>query len=140
MILGSRNAKLLPCGALAFGATVDAENEVVTVFVPNDMVAETLENMEDNGQVALAIGHGDLHESYQIKGKYVGSRPSTPHETAIQDIHKTKLVPHLRAEIGDMADKYWGKFDYHPSTAISFRVTEIFDQTPGPNAGRKIEF
>lgn len=140
MAFGSRNGKLLPCGTLAFGGVVDAERETVTVFVPNAMAAETLENMEDNGQIALAVGHGEMHESYQFKGAYISSRPSTPHETAIQDIYKTKLVTHFRAELGDLADRYWGQFDYHPSTAISFKVTEIFDQTPGPDAGRKIEF
>ena len=39
-----------------------------------------------------------------------------------------------------LPDLYWANYIYYPSTAILFRVEEIYLQTPGPGAGERLEF
>ena len=138
--IGARDDKLMPTGAMAIGAIVDAESDVITVFVADTYVAGMLGDLKGNRAVTMLTGHGPKHETYQFKGECIGTRPTTEQEKAIQEIHRTKLINRFKAEMGDLSDKYWGGFLYHPSTAISIKVSAIFDQTPGPKAGTEIAF
>lgn len=139
MHVGTRDDKLSPDGAWAFGAVADAENNIVTMFVPDAGADRCMNNMRSNGHVTLLIGHDEAHETYQLKGEFIDARPCTKEEITIQAIYKTKVVPHWKPEWEDLTEPFWDSFLYNPSTAVSFRVTEVFDQTPGPGAGKKIE-
>ncbi len=135
--VGSRNAKLRPAFSWAFGATVNAAEGTITFYVPNVEGAETLSNFEDNGMVALTVSEGGTHETYQFKGPCLSPRPSEDKDTAIQDIHRSKLISHLGA-LG-YPDEILTGFTIYPSTAVTFKVENVFVQTPGPGAGNKLD-
>ena len=134
--VGSRNAKLRPAFSWAFGATVNAAESTITFYVPNVEGAETLGNFEDNGMVALTVSDAATHETYQFKGPHLSTRPSEDKDTAIQDIHRSKLISHLGA-LG-YPDEIFTGFTFYPSTAVTFKVEDVFVQTPGPGAGSKL--
>lgn len=135
--VGSRNAKLRPNFTWAFGATVNAGEDAITFYVPDVEGAETLRNFEDNGMVALTMSEASTHETYQFKGKCLSIRPSEDKDTAIQDIHRSKLIAHL-GPLG-YGEAIWSGFTIYPSTAVTFKVEDVFVQTPGPGAGSKLE-
>ncbi len=135
--VGSRNAKLRPAFSWAFGATVNAAEDTITFYVPDVEGAETLSNFEDNGMVALTISDAATHETYQFKGPCLSVRPSEDKDTAIQDIHRSKLISHLGA-LG-YPDEILTGFTFYPSTAVTFNVEDVFVQTPGPGAGNKLD-
>jgi hypothetical protein len=54
------------------------------------------------------------------------------------DIRVAKIMRRID-ELG-LRGELIGRIVFWPGTAITFRVEEIFEQTPGPNAGRRIEF
>ena len=135
--VGSRDAKLRPMFSWAFGATVDTAEDTITFYVPNVEGAGTLGNFEENGMVALTVGDGATHETYQFKGPCLSIRPSEDKDTAIQDIHRQKLISHL-APLGYPED-IWNGFTIYPSTAVTFKVEDVFVQTPGPGAGNKLD-
>lgn len=135
--VGSRSARLRPAYSWAFGATVNAEEDTITFYLPNVEGAETLGNFEDNGMVALTISDAATHETYQFKGPCLSVRPSEDKDTAIQDIHRSKLISHLGA-LG-YPDEILTGFTIYPSTAVTFKVEEVFVQTPGPGAGDKLD-
>jgi hypothetical protein len=61
-------------------------------------------------------------------------------ERAIQEIYRRKLWP-FGVQCGypeQVAKPLVLGFAYKPAVAITFRVEEIFLQTPGPDAGKKI--
>ena len=137
MFLGTRSAELRPAFSWVFGAVAKGEEGTITILVPDVEGEQSFRNLEDNGRVALTVAEGISHESYQFKGRSIEMWPSTPEERAIQDIHKQKLVTHY-AQIGGPPELF-GDFDTAPSTAVSFKVEEVFVQTPGPGAGEKVE-
>lgn len=139
-VLGTRDARLRPCAIWVSGVIADAPNDQITMFVADAYGARALQNLEQNGVAALTCGHGPAHETFQFKGRFSGSRPSTEQDMAVQDLHKAKVVGHFSREYGDEAGGIFAGMLSHPSKAISFTVTDIFDQTPGPNAGNRIEF
>ena len=134
--VGSRNAKLRPTFTWAFGATVDVAEGSITIYVPDVEGAETFRNFEENGMVALTVGEALTHETYQFKGPSLSMRPCEDADTTIQEIHRSKLIAHL-APAGYSED-IWNGFEIDPSTAVTFKVEEVFVQTPGPGAGNKL--
>ena len=133
--VGSRDDRLRPSVSWAFGARVEAANDLITAFVPDIEAEQVKSNLAHNGLVAFTVAEAITHESYQFKGRLVDLRPSTAEERAVQDIHRSKLVSHYTK----YPEALFGGFVLYPSTAITFRVEEAFVQTPGPGAGEKLD-
>ncbi|MGH6981411.1 MAG: hypothetical protein ACREFC_09415, partial [Stellaceae bacterium] len=98
-------------------------------------------NLADNGLVAMTAGEPRSHRNYQFKGRVVEVRPSTEADVVIRDLYRDKLISYFREEyFMPLPDEFIGGYISEPSTTITFRVARIFNQTPGPNAGKPIDF
>jgi hypothetical protein len=122
------------------GAVVDKDSGNIRFFLATAIAAEPLADMEDNAQVALACGSPLNHAAYQIKGRYLSSRPANDVELAIIMIWRKKLIAAL-IDFGlpePMAQQFVLGFAWQPATAVTFRPVQVFDQTPGPGAGKLV--
>src|SRR5262245_33880310 len=138
MMVGTRDAELRPAHTVVIGAVVHDDRETLTFFVPESRSAKVLEHLRDNGKVALAFGLMS-HEAYQVKGAYLSSRPTDDHDIAIQDTYRSKMLEASRQIFPvEIAKPLVLGFRYRPGVAITFRVEEVFLQTPGPGAGSKM--
>ena len=137
--IGTRDERLRPTHTFVAGAIVNPDRETITCFVLHSRAEKIIGNLENNGRIALAVGHPS-HESYQFKGRYLSSRPVDAKDVAIQEIYRAKLLAcMLQYGYPEQISKplILGA-RYQPALAITFRVEEIFLQTPGPEAGKKI--
>lgn len=136
MQAGTRDAQLRPAHTFAIGALVPADRQTVTFFVPEGRSAKMLSNLRDNGRVALTVALVS-HEAYQLKGTYLSSRPTDADDVARQETYRAALLAVTRqgGYPDEIARPLVLGFAYRPGVAITFRVEEIFLQTPGPNAG-----
>jgi hypothetical protein len=133
--VGTRDARLRPSISWAFGARVSPSRDEITTFVP-DIESETVRrNAEQNRLIAFTVIDGISHEAYQFKGKLVELRPSTEEEHAVQDIHRSKVISHM----AKFPRAIFEGFRLYPSTALTFRVEQVFAQTPGPDAGKLLD-
>jgi hypothetical protein len=138
MVAGSRDASLRPTHVCVVGAVVDDDRRTVTFFVPESRSARLLSDLRDNGRVAFSFGLTS-HEAYQLKGTYLLSRPTTAEDVARQDAYRMKLLAAMRKVYAEeMARAYALGVAYQPGVAITFRIEEIFLQTPGPGAGTRL--
>jgi hypothetical protein len=138
MHVGTRDSELRPAHALALGALVSDDRERVTFFVTERRSKRILSDLENNRRVAFAASLLS-HEAYQLKGVYLSSRPASADEVAFQEAYRAKLcvvLCHWFPE--EFAKALVLGFAYRPSVAITFRVEEVFLQTPGPGAGNKM--
>lgn len=136
---GTRDENLRPVHAWAVGTIVNPDRETVTVFVPRARAERLLRNLETNGKIALATG-SPTHEGYQLKGVFVAARPADEKDRAYQESYRSKWLS-FALQCGypeQIARPLTQGYAYHPAIAITFRVQEIFQQTPGPDAGKKI--
>ena len=133
--VGTRDGRLRPTLAWAFGARVSASGDEITTFIPDLEAERTKRNLEQNGVLAFTVVDPISHEAYQFKGKLMGVRPSNDEERAVQEIHVSKLISHA----AKFPRELFAGFTLHPSTAVRFRVEQIFIQTPGPGAGRSLD-
>lgn len=140
MYVATRNQALRPLVRRVAGAIVDAASDTVTVFLPDQVNRQTIENAQDNGRIAFLLIDAFSHRSYQLKGSYLSSRPSTAADKAVRDLYMEKIAAHLRNWFVPVPDEFWSGVILDPSTSLSFRVETIFDQTPGPSAGQPVPF
>lgn len=137
--LGSRDAELRPAHAFVVGAVVHDDRETVTVFVPAARAERVLRDFANNGRVALGASLAS-HESYQLKGTYVSSRPTDERDLARQEAYRAML--HRDALAAGYPDEIARPltlgFAHTPGVAITFRAEEVFVQTPGPGAGNRL--
>jgi hypothetical protein len=137
--LGTRDRELRPAHAYATAAVVHDDRQTVTFFVSEGRSKRALADLEDNARVALAFGQAS-HEAYQLKGSYLSSRAASDAEYALMEAYREKVWRGLA--------QYWPEelvkpmilgASYRPSIAITFRVEEVYLQTPGPGAGSRMD-
>jgi hypothetical protein len=133
--VGTRDARLRPAVTWVFGARVSAGKDEITVFIPDIEAEQVKRNAEHNGQIAFTVADGISHESYQFKGKLVELRTTSEEERAVQDIHRSKMMSYMRMFPKPLFEGY----RLYPSTALTFRVEQVFNQTPGPDAGKMLD-
>jgi hypothetical protein len=134
--IGSRNAGLEPNGARAIAVTVEPDGQHLLVFISELAARRVLPDLEANGQAALTFARPTDERACQVKGVFLGVRKVQREE-----------LPHVQQQWSDFLDnlEYIGIPRLASRTwvdvadlAIRLRVTDVFDQTPGPNAGRII--
>lgn len=137
--IGTRDAALRPTHTFVVGARVHEDRETVTVLVPSARADRVMRDLEDNGRVAVSCGHAS-HESYQLKGTYLSFRPADDADRARQEAARAALLASaLAAGYPDaLARPFVLGFAYTPALAITFHAEEVYQQTPGPDAGTRL--
>jgi len=132
--LGTRSSSFEPHVAFCYGARVGKDRDTLTFFLLEPGHEEQLADLDDNGQIAVAINYSPGHETYQFKGECITRRTSTEAEYALQKIWFDKLSSDLPPEF----TPHLARLRFRPTLAIEMRIREAYDQTPGPGAGGPI--
>jgi hypothetical protein len=137
--IGTRDETLRPTHTVGVGATVHDDRRTVTVCVPAARAERILRDLKANGRIAIGLGLAN-HESYQVKGTYLSSRPTDETDHARQERYRKALLEST-LEAGfpeNVARPFCLGFAYGSGVAITFRVDEVYLQTPGPGAGTRL--
>jgi|GEM_PF-476514 len=135
--LGSRDENLIPTIRRSWGTNVNDTKEILIVYVVQAQYEQMLKNFNDNGRVALTLGEWPSHRSYQFKGQFLKAREMTPDEVAFQQQYRAKPI-FLVKDMG-FSDEMAEQFTYYADFVIEFKVEKIYNQTPGPGAGKAVE-
>ena len=131
--LGTRNAHLEPNGVRVTAVMVDADGSHVMAYVPKVAAGRVLGDLEDNGLAALVFVRPTDDRACQVKGVFVGSRAASARERAAVTAQWDRVRQGLeRVGIPRTLSDSWTIW---PSVALRVRVTDLFNQTPGPGAG-----
>jgi hypothetical protein len=137
MHLGTRNAALEPAQVLAFGIERVGDGREVTVFVPAVTSGETLANLRDNGMLALSLVRPTDHRSLQIKGAWLGERRTTEADHERLARYRDALAEEMG--LVGIPRSIWLRLIWWPAVALRMEVREVFVQTPGSSAGRRLD-
>jgi hypothetical protein len=110
----------------------------LTVLVPEHLARGLEANVADNGAAALLVSRapGD-HRSVQVKGKIVqldGAAVRTELFAGTRSVAEM-LEAFMPREL---AAQLYEKMTMLPVFRLLFDVQQVFDQTPGPGAGRRL--
>lgn len=133
IMAATRDGALQPDGAWAWAARVHEDRAHLTVYFNAKDAPGLLRNLEAHPEIALACDLPSSHRACQVKGRFTASRRARPAERAeIERQAKAFVVDLERIGIPQAMTDGWKCW---PSVAIELRVTQLFEQTPGPGTG-----
>lgn len=133
ILLGTRDAGLVPACARGVGVRVEPGGAEVTLFVPRATGANIVANLEDNGRLAVTFSRPVDHRSIQLKGRVVAIRDATEEERREVEAYRLAYAATL-GYIG-LPPRLTARVRNWPCHAVRLRVEALFQQTPGPGAG-----
>jgi hypothetical protein len=134
--VGTRNASLEPNGARGLAVAVEPDGRHAVVYVAEIAATRILPDLEANGQIAVSVGRPRDDRACQVKGMFTGARQADAAE-------REKVLAQWEAfrgalEFIGISQPVTSGWVSWPAVALRFKVTAIFEQTPGPSAGTAI--
>jgi hypothetical protein len=135
--VATRDGALVPDGTRAAAIKAETDGRHVTVYVPAAAETRILPNLESNGQIAVVLVRVRDERSCQLKGVFADARQADSREEPFVMGQWDRFIQNIE-QIG-LPRAVTGHWTMWPCLAVRFEVTALFDQTPGPRAGVKLE-
>jgi hypothetical protein len=136
MTIGTRDARNRPMIGRGTGARVWDDRAGVSVSISDWLWPETLGNLRETGAIAVTFVRPDTYEAYQLKGR---ARIRGPEEAEIaagaEYVRRaSEMLSSLEVPLPLIA--CW--LTDRDLQIADFTVDRVFEQTPGPRAGRVV--
>jgi hypothetical protein len=136
VMVGTRDASHMPECTRAWGIRVAADRGVVTVVLSETFAGKTIENLRENGRIAVTCTRPTDHITCQLKGRVRSIKQATSADRDLSRRWHREFMAELTAiGVPSALGEAW---IVEPTVAVEMAVTDVFDQTPGPGAGEKI--
>lgn len=135
--MATRDSNMIPDMTDPMGILLSEDGEFITVYIGENESRKALENIKDNGQIAVSFCRPCNYVASQIKAHVEEVRPMTPQEKAKAQEWGNKYRDEIKL-IGFSAEAAENLI-FSPDMAVRARVTGMFIQTPGPTAGQRME-
>lgn len=136
VMVGTRNASLMPECTRAWGIQVVSDRLAVKIFLSETFAGETIDNLRANGMIAVTCTRPTDHITCQLKGRVTAiTRMTQAGRDRCRQWHHDFMAELKAVGVPPELPEAW---IVEPTVAVEFAVSEVFDQTPGPGAGRKI--
>ncbi len=136
VMIGTRNGSLMPECTRAWGIHVAPDRHIVTIFLSETFAGETIDNLRENGMIAVTCTRPTDHITCQLKGRVTTITPMTQSGRArCRQWHHDFMAELKAIGVPSELPEAW---IVEPTLAVEFAVSEVFDQTPGPGTGRKV--
>ena len=136
VVVGTRDATLMPECTRAWGIRVGKDRSSVTIFLTETISQKTLQNLRENGQIAISCTRPTDHVACQLKGRLRTIRQTAQRDREHSRNWHREFVGELVA-IGVPA-QLCESWITEPALAVEIEVTDVFHQTPGPGTGEKV--
>jgi hypothetical protein len=136
-IVGTRGPDLVPNVHRPSAFRLGEDGKSIVCLFPEAFTAGLESALRDNGEVAFTVSQVPSHETYQLKGKWIESGPIDGVDFRLYELCRERAVARISQLLG-IEPATLRESVLPPTLRIRFDVREIFDQTPGPGAGRRI--
>ena len=131
--IGTRNEKHEPNGCRVTAVRVEDDGAHLVAYLPKAANPEVLDDLRSNGQAALSFARPIDDKAIQIKGEFVSLRDADPAEQQfVMSQWEAFLAVLDMIGLPGISTRTWHMW---PCVAVRIRVTALFNQTPGPDAG-----
>jgi len=138
-VASTRDEMLKPRIHFLSGWAVDDDRTSVVCLVPAPFAAGLDESVARRGDFAMTAEVIGPHECYQFKGRVIDSRPPVDSDRTVTEACRRRFVEAVGRHMhGRFSDDSLRARVREPALAVRFEVHEIFVQTPGPSAGRRV--
>lgn len=136
-VAGTRDRGLVPHAHRPSGFGVSRDGESVVCLFAEAFCENLASSLDDNLEIALTVSQAGSHETYQLKGRRVRSAPVEAGDLLLYDSCLERGVKALAPLLGFSEETLRENLP-PPTFRVDFSVREIYDQTPGPRAGRRL--
>jgi hypothetical protein len=138
-MVGTRDSALVPELVRAWGPRVSQDRKSVSVCIAEAVGARTLDNLHDNGRIAVTFALPADSNAIQLWGRCIGTGPLQRQDLAAVEAHRDAFA-RLNERLGVprvFMDALWQRelAGSPDMVKIRFAAEQIFSQTPGPGAG-----
>ncbi len=135
----SRDAAFVPSAARGFGCRVDDDGRRITVFLPCGRCADLLADLRAGGPVAVVFSRPSTHRTLQVKGLAATVTPLALGDRDVMLDYGRRFGEEIvMLEFDDGFANAMTAGAGEDAVAAAFVPTAIYDQTPGPGAGRRL--
>jgi hypothetical protein len=136
IVVGTRDAELLPNCARGMGLRLEPELERATLFLPCESSEAAVANLRAGSPLAISLSRPADYRTVQLKGRAVSLRQPIEAERAFVEAYHAALVQELRL-VGIPVEAS-RRLEAWPCHAVEVELEELFEQTPGPLAGSRL--
>lgn len=133
--LGTRDAALRPAVCKAYAVALGDDAAILRVYVPAAAAERTVENLRDNGQAALVICRVADFRTYQVKGVVAWVREARDDERGLVERQHGAFARSADDDQTGHVVRAWASW---PALVAEVAAREVYLQTPGPGAGRRL--
>jgi hypothetical protein len=139
VVMGTRDADLVPEITRAWGLMVSKDRRSISLCVPLATSQKTLDNLVANGLMTVCCTLPTSYKTVQMKGQWIATADPSRADLAVVERHR-EAFGRLNNRIGfprQQSEIFWRRELETSPVFIKLRFVpeQIFDQTPGPDAG-----
>ena len=118
------------------GVRINTSISLLTCFVIKSECIEILKFLNENGRISFFVGMIS-HEAYNFKGQFESYNSLSDKDLRISKNYRSNVINTI-SDIGISRQVATEKYSKAPDIGITFKVDNVFVQTPGPDAGKLI--
>ena len=139
VVVGTRDADLVPEITRAWGVLVSKDRKSISLCVPLATSQKTLDNLAGNGQMTVCCSLPTSYKTVQLKGHCIKTADPRRADLTAVERHR-EAFGRLNDRIGfrrQRVETFWQRELETLPVLVTLRFVpeQIFDQTPGPDAG-----
>jgi hypothetical protein len=139
VVMGTRDAALIPETTRVWGLLVSKDRKSISLCAPFATSHKALDNLAGNGQMTVCCSLPTSYKTVQLKGQCIERADPSRADLAAVDRHR-EAFGRLNESIGmprEGTEAFWRRELENSPALIKLRFVpeQIFDQTPGPDAG-----
>ena len=137
ILVGTCDAERRPDAARGVGAAVSRDRTEITIYLHETWGARALANLRARGEIAVGFSRPLDAFAMQLKGRCTRFlAPSEGDRSVVDRYHATYGEQLYMTGFPRSITK---RFIFWPAVGVTFAVRDIFVQTPGPDAGKRLE-
>jgi hypothetical protein len=135
---GTTSIDLQPKVGRFFAIKSNEDKSSISFFVNKEMLEPHKKNLENTGKTAVNVTYPPTHISYQFKGKFLNLHEANGDEMEFVKKSFQAFCEMLAPFYGEESSKFMMEYSKGDFIVVTMSVEQIFDQTPGPGAGKMI--
>ena len=135
--LATTNKTNMPEPLKCTGIRFDPLTDIFTCFVPRKFTETAFNHLSENPVISLVGVDVHSYEGYQYKGDYLAHRDCTKEEETCQAHYMQEFCAILES-FGYSGSGFYQTYMRPPFVAITFKATQVFDQSPKVGTGGQI--
>jgi hypothetical protein len=135
---GSANEQLQPKIGRAIAIRTGADGKTISFIVPRAFFEAHKSNLQNKGNISINATYPPTHKCLQFKGNCLEWTDASADDKSYSENSMSVFHGILVQFYGKDAADHFLKYDVEDLVHVKISVNEIYDQTPGPGAGRQI--